>query len=58
MVQCFILGLVGMSLYFLNNPAAFVLATFTTEGTSCGAICLKVFSAELGSIRKAYSVLL
>jgi hypothetical protein len=57
MVQCFILGLVGMSLYFLNDPAAFVLATFTTEATSCSAICLKVFSAGLGTMRKGYSVL-
>ena len=46
-----------MSLHFLNGPAAFVLATFTTEATSCSVICLQVFSAGLGSMRQAYSVL-
>ena len=47
-----------MSLYFLNGLVAFVLATFTTEATSCSVNCLKVFCAWLGSMRKAYSVLL
>jgi hypothetical protein len=46
-----------MSLYFLNGPAAFVLATFTTEATSCSVICLKMFSAGFGSMWTAYSVL-